>query len=613
MKEITGINKTVSDLLRAKKYTIHYYQREYRWGKKQIEELIDDLVDEFEENYDENHERREGANYGHYYLGSVVITDDEAERAIIDGQQRLTSLTLLLIYLNNLQKDRSGLIHIEDLIFSEEYGNKSFNIHVAERKLCLDALFTGDESFDATNQPESVQTIYARYKDIEELFPEHLKDRALPFFIEWLIKKVDLVEIRAKTEQDAHKIFVSMNDRGLSLTPTEMLKGYLLAEITDNAERNRANDLWKAQILKIKSLDEDSKEEDSDFIKNWLRAQYAETIREGKKGAVNKDFDLIGTEFHKWTRENTKKNGLNRAPDYEEFVLKEFNLFSNIYIRLKNYSNQFDANYEYIFYNANRNFTFQYQLILAAIDRADSLETIDKKIKVVSCFIDQFIARRVFNFRTVDYSSIKATIFSMTKSIRRKSLTELPDILAKELKEYPLDKETTDYFHLNLWTGRYMLHILSRITHFIESESGLNTKFEDYVNRKIKIPFDIEHILANKFERHKDEFSDEEEFQRFRNKFGALLILPRDKNRSFQDATYETKLPMYYGENLLAKSLNDKCYQNNPQFLRMISENEFSFTPHPKFKKNDIAERQNLYREISQRIWDTKKLYELAE
>src|SRR5215213_5871445 len=105
MREITGINKTVSELLRAKKYTVHYYQREYRWGKKQIEELIDDLTEEFGEYYDESHERIEGDKYGHYYLGSVVITDD-TEHAIIDGQQRLTSLTLLLTYLNNLQSNR---------------------------------------------------------------------------------------------------------------------------------------------------------------------------------------------------------------------------------------------------------------------------------------------------------------------------------------------------------------------------------------------------------------------------------------------------------------------------------------------------------------------------
>lgn len=616
MKEITGINRTVSDLLRAKKYTIHYYQREYRWGKKQIEELIDDLVDEFQENYDENHERREGANYGHYYLGSVVITDDEAERAIIDGQQRLTSLTLLLIYLNNLQKGSLGLIHIEDLIFSEEYGNKSFNIHVEQRKPCLDAIFIGDPTFDPSNQPESVQTIYARYRDIEELFPEALKTRALPFFIEWLIKKVDLVEIRAKTEQDAHKIFVSMNDRGLSLTPTEMLKGYLLSEIKDDSQRNQANDLWKSQILKIKSLDEDSKEEDADFIKNWLRAQYAETIRETKKGAVKEDFDLIGTEFHKWTRENAKKMKLNRAANYEEFVLREFKLFSDIYIRLKQYSEQFDADYEYVFYNANRNFTFQYQIILAAIDRNDSPETINKKIKVVSAFIDQYIARRVFNFKVVDYSTIRNAVFNITKSIRRLELDDLVLKLQEELMENGFTLDNIDRFYLNQFTSRYMLHILSRITYFIESEAGLPTKFEDYVNRRSKNPYDIEHIWADKFDRHQDEFKTEDDFQNYRNKFGALILLPRDKNRSFQAATYEGKegkLGMYFGENLLAKSLNDKGYQNNPQFLRVISENGFSFKAHPVFKKQDIVDRQNLYREICQKIWDNNKLYELAK
>lgn len=612
MREIIGKEKSVSDLLQTKKYTIHYYQREYRWGKKQVEELIDDLVDEFSEYYEEIHERVEGEKYGHYYLGSVVITDD-AEHAIIDGQQRLTSLTLLLIYLNNLQKERSEdeRVSIQNLIFSEKHGVKSFNIHVDEREPCLNAIYRG-EFFDATNQPESVQAIYARYIDIEELFPQDLKEHALPFFIDWLIDKVDLVEIKAKTQQDAHKIFVSMNDRGLSLTPTEMLKGYLLSEIKDDKQRNLANDLWKAQILKIKSLDEDSKEEDADFIKNWLRAQYAETIRETKKGAVKEDFDLIGTEFHKWTRENSKQMELNRASDYEEFVLKEFNLFSNIYIRLKQYSKQFDADYEYVFYNANRNFTFQFQIILAAIDRDDSPEIINKKIKVVSAFIDQYIALRVFNFKVVDYSTIRNAVFNITKSIRRFPLDKLVVKLHEELRETGFTLENIDRFYLNQFTSRYMLHILSRITHFIEAESGLNTKFEDYVNRRLKNAYDIEHIWADKLERHKDEFENEEDFQNHRNKFGALILLPRDKNRSFQDATYAEKLPMYFGENLLAKSLDEKCYQNNPQFLRVLGETGFSFKPHSEFKKQDIFERQNLYQEICQKIWNVEKLYSLA-
>jgi uncharacterized protein with ParB-like and HNH nuclease domain len=628
MKEIKGVEKTISDLLRSKKYTIHYYQREYRWGKKQIEELIDDLTDEFNEYYSEEHERAAGATYGHYYLGSVVITDADEERAIIDGQQRLTSLTLLLIYLNNLQTGifnsesnetatdgaiEIPTIHIEDLIFSEEWGTKSFNIHVEEREKCLEAIFNG-QSLDVSDQPESVQAIYTRYNDIKDIFPEELKGRALPFFIEWLIKKVDLVEIKAKTEQDAHKIFVSMNDRGLSLTPTEMLKGYLLAEITDDRKRNEANDLWKQQILKIKSIDEDSKEEDADFIKNWLRSQYAETIREGRRGAVNKDWDLIGTEFHKWTRENAKEMKLAKSSDYEAFVSKEFKLFSDLFVRLRKFSSNFNKDFEYVFYNANRNFTFQYQLIFASIDREDSPETIDKKIRVVSCFVDQFIARRVLNFKTVDYSTIKQAVFNMTKNIRKKPLAELPTLLETELSEYPLTSEAYDYFYLNQFTGRYMLHILSRITHYIEEACGVPTKFEDYVNRRLRNAYDIEHIWADKIEQHSDEFSEDqkEEFERQRNKFGALLVLPRDKNRSFQDATYAEKLPMYFGENLLAKSLNEQGYLNNPQFLRFINENGFGFKAHPEFRRQDIADRQRLYAEICERIWNVEKLYQLA-
>ena len=108
MKEIIGKEKCLSDLLSNKKYTIHYYQREYRWGKKQIEELINDLTEEFFEHHTDDNSRDMVKSYGHYYLGSIVFSNSENDSAIIDGQQRLTSLTLLLIYLNNLQSGKDN-------------------------------------------------------------------------------------------------------------------------------------------------------------------------------------------------------------------------------------------------------------------------------------------------------------------------------------------------------------------------------------------------------------------------------------------------------------------------------------------------------------------------
>ena len=79
----------------------------------------------------------------------------------------------------------------------------------------------------------SFANILARYSDIDDSFPVELRDVALPYFVDWLIESVHLVEITAYSDGDAYTIFETMNDRGLSLTPADMLKGYLLANITD--------------------------------------------------------------------------------------------------------------------------------------------------------------------------------------------------------------------------------------------------------------------------------------------------------------------------------------------------------------------------------------------
>jgi hypothetical protein len=62
-------------LLANRKYSIDYYQREYKWQRKQITELLEDLAAKFLDSYVPQHERRAVANYGHYFLGSIVISD----------------------------------------------------------------------------------------------------------------------------------------------------------------------------------------------------------------------------------------------------------------------------------------------------------------------------------------------------------------------------------------------------------------------------------------------------------------------------------------------------------------------------------------------------------
>lgn len=232
------------------------------------------------------------ADYGAYFMGSIVLAG--RENAIIDGQQRLSSLTLLLVYLNNRLKSIGQSYNmIETMIFSESFGTKSFNINVEDRQDCMDAIFN-DMDFDAKEAGESVRNLYGRYQEIQDIFPETIEDDMLLHFCDWIAEKVFFIEIVASTEQDAHKVFVTMNDRGLRLTSTEMLKGYVLSEIKSDLEREKMNFIWKEKVLSLKKYDDKG---DEIFIKAWLRAQFADTIRETKAGAINKDFDLIGVPF----------------------------------------------------------------------------------------------------------------------------------------------------------------------------------------------------------------------------------------------------------------------------------------------------------------------------
>jgi uncharacterized protein with ParB-like and HNH nuclease domain len=141
--KIDADDRTVFEVLNERKYTVDYFQREYSWEQKHIEQLVTDLTSGFLDAYSAGDPRQAVEHYNNYYLGPFVVSSKNGMKSIIDGQQRLTSLTLFLIYLNNLQKTIGSKESIEPLVFSEKFGQKSFNIQVEERKNCLEKLFLG--------------------------------------------------------------------------------------------------------------------------------------------------------------------------------------------------------------------------------------------------------------------------------------------------------------------------------------------------------------------------------------------------------------------------------------------------------------------------------------
>ncbi len=609
-REIIGKTKSVRELLHGIKYSIDYYQREYRWQEKHIVELVDDLTGCFLKDFEDRHTRSQVASYGCYFLGSIIISQRNGDNFIIDGQQRLTSLTLLLIYLNNLQKDRESQVNIDELIYSEDYGEKSFNINVADRTKCMNAIYN-DLDYDENEQTESVQNILIRYDDIKTCFPDELKEKALTYFLDWLIRKVHLVEIVAFKDEDAYTIFETMNDRGLSLTPTEMLKGYLLANIEDLSKKNHCNELWRERIEKLNHI---GKEEDADFIKAWLRSQNAKTIRERKKGAEAKDFDRIGTEFHRWVRDNESLLGLKEQKDFIRFIEEDFVFYSKWHEKIRKASQKLTEGMEHIFYNAQIGFTQQYQVLLAPISKDETEEIILKKLKTVATYLDIFLNRRMWNFRDNGYSTLSYHMFQLMLSIRSKPLSELTDILYQRLDE---EEETFanshEPFHLHGMNRKHIKYILIRMTDYLERKSGLPSDYLNYVTLRGKKRYEVEHIWANHPERHQDEFGHSTDFDKHRNLIGGLLLLPKQFNASYGDLPYKKKLQHYFGQNILAKSLHPKAYEHNPNFRRFVKNSGLDFKPYEKFKKGDLSERHNLYENLAEEVWNPELLKEILD
>jgi uncharacterized protein with ParB-like and HNH nuclease domain len=560
MNKIDARSKTIRELLEKTKYSIDFYQREYKWKKEHITALLDDLETKFLSQHAEGHEPRKVQEYAHYFLGPIIISRKNGTNSIVDGQQRLTTLTLLLIYINNLQtetlKSNPSLrqVEIKSLIFSEKFGSKSFNIDVDERAACMEALFN-NSPFNPEGITESVHNILDRFNDIVQLFPEPLKNRTLPYFIDWLIECVDLVEVVAYSDDDAYAIFETMNDRGLRLSSAEMLKGYLLANIKDDSQKRQANALWRKRTFEFLELADGDEKEAEEFFKDWLRSQYAESIRERKKDAQNEDWESLGTRYHKWVRDEYKKLNLNKSKDFAEFVLRDFDFYSSVSMKIWKSAIDIAPGLEYVYYNSLNNFTLQDVLILASIGPDDDAAVIDKKIRLVAGYIDIFVARRLVNFRTLSYSSIVYTMFNLMKEIRHKRVEELVHLLKDRVASMEESFEGVRKFYVHQQNRGYVHTLLARITHHVAEKCGLDSDILSYLDRMAKHPFQVEHIWANDYDQYKSEFANEYEFAEYRNRFGGLILLPDDFNKSYGKKGYKEKLDGYLGQNVLAKNL----------------------------------------------------------
>ncbi|WRA15111.1 DUF262 and DUF1524 domain-containing protein [Helicobacter pylori] len=247
-----------------KQFVIPIYQRVYSWEKEQCEQLWDDII-------------KTGGNdqiEGHF-IGSIVFVHDGIyttnynELLIIDGQQRLTTITLLFIALRDhlndedefLEKFSCQKIQNRYLINSDEKGDKKFKLILSEpdRDTLLSLI---DENRRKPNEPSL--KIMENFKLFEEWIRKNTDK------LETVFKGLDklmVVEISLERGKDNPQlIFESMNSKGIELTQTDLIRNYIVMETEVGKQKDFYNGYWMA-------MEEDFKQNETlfnRFVRHYL-------------------------------------------------------------------------------------------------------------------------------------------------------------------------------------------------------------------------------------------------------------------------------------------------------------------------------------------------------
>ena len=254
-KNLSGADYPLSKIFSSDfEYVIPPYQRPYAWTIDQASELFEDLHSFYQYEPDEE-----------YFLGSIVLIKEENKphSEVIDGQQRLTTLTILLAVLSNKLQgdDRKALLQ-----YILEPGNKFEGLETKPRLtvrsrdrdffasyvqgLKFDELFAMDEK---ALENESRLNIKRNSQLLDKYVSEKLGDdiEQIESFTAFLLRKCYLVAVSTPNQKSAFRIFSVMNSRGLDLQPTDIIKADTIGMVELDAQREKYNERWEEMEVEL--------------------------------------------------------------------------------------------------------------------------------------------------------------------------------------------------------------------------------------------------------------------------------------------------------------------------------------------------------------------------
>lgn len=225
---ITSIEITLEKVVASSDlYNIPIYQRLYVWGDDQIKTLLEDLYKAFIEDQPK------------YYLGGIMVTQNNGKFDLIDGQQRFTTLWLIskklgydLLNFSHIAIDKLEKARMSFAV--RDFANKYFNSANSELTL-------------TKGEMEELKPISTAENVIENFIKELKGEEEKKEFASFIYTKVFLISTQMPKETDENKVFEAMNNRGVQLQQHEILKAQLLSALKDNREEmHQYSLLWDA-------------------------------------------------------------------------------------------------------------------------------------------------------------------------------------------------------------------------------------------------------------------------------------------------------------------------------------------------------------------------------
>lgn len=500
-------------------YQIPDYQRPYSWDKDNVSDLISDLVTSYINNIEEN-----------YFCGSLVLVQgDKGRLDIIDGQQRVTTFTILAcvirdLYYDILDEKQKDYIKLS---IQDKYENTKRKLKfLTNDKYQLDFEETVLKKINFVSNKNDYEKDFPknRYLQNAHFIRDNIKENFVNFnidvnkFVIWLYEKVVLTTILCPNADSAIRIFNVLNDRGMPLSPIDILKSSLMQRILNEEDKNTFKVSWEAIITKLE-FDDIAFE---DMLNSYLYYKL------GDNPSVRIDTELMDI----FKKENKLENPLE--------IISEIKKFSDSYIEILTLKNKYIFCLKYLKHRI-------YWTSILASAKFVKYKDFDKLIKYLMAYYYQnWIAGKTV-------ANIKQTSFNIIKSIKKDdNIDEIIKLMQENLKKYQTTNMFENELNINNHYERNWAKPLLILVEYFWTDS--QNEQQSFIPLSSKLH--LEHILPQTTNEFWNNIFTIEQREIWTNSLANLVLLSLRKNIQAQNYDFNSKKEAYFNNDNVATSFH---------------------------------------------------------